>query len=52
MASTIRWCVEGGQATARAIPGAKLLVLERMGHTLPRALWPAIVEAIAENARR
>ena len=29
--------VEGGKATARAIPGAKLLLLERMGHTLPRA---------------
>jgi pimeloyl-ACP methyl ester carboxylesterase len=43
--------VEAGRATARAIPGAKLMVLERMGHTLPRALWPTIVEAIAAHAR-
>ena len=43
--------VEGGKATARAIPGAKLMLLERMGHTLPRALWPTIVEAIAAHAR-
>jgi pimeloyl-ACP methyl ester carboxylesterase len=43
--------VQGGEATARAIPGAKLLVLPRMGHTLPRAVWPAIVSAIAEHAR-
>ena len=43
--------VEGGQATARAIPGAKLMILERMGHTLPRALWPQIVDAIAAHAR-
>ena len=43
--------VEGGRATARAIPGAKLWVLEKMGHTLPRAVWPPIVEAIAAHAR-
>ena len=42
--------VEGGQATARAIPGAKLMVLERMGHTLPRTVWPAVVEAIGKLA--
>jgi pimeloyl-ACP methyl ester carboxylesterase len=43
--------VEAGKATAAAIPGAKLLVLERMGHTVPRALRPAIVDAIAAHAR-
>jgi pimeloyl-ACP methyl ester carboxylesterase len=42
--------VEGGKATARAIPGAKLLLLERMGHTLPRAVWPTIIDAIAAHA--
>ena len=42
--------VEGGKATARAIPGAKLLLLERMGHTLPRAVWPAIIDAVAVHA--
>jgi pimeloyl-ACP methyl ester carboxylesterase len=43
--------VEGGKATARAIPGAKLKLLDRMGHTLPRALWPTLIEAIATHAR-
>ena len=43
--------VEGGRATARAIPGAKLLVLEKMGHTLPRVVWPLVVDAIAAHAR-
>ena len=43
--------VEAGRATARAIPGAKLIELERMGHTLPRAHWPALVDAIAAHAR-
>jgi pimeloyl-ACP methyl ester carboxylesterase len=43
--------VEGGKATARAIPGAKLMLLDRMGHTLPRALWPQLVDAIAAHAR-
>jgi pimeloyl-ACP methyl ester carboxylesterase len=43
--------VEGGKATASAVPGAKLMLLDRMGHTLPRALWPTIVEAIAAHAR-
>ena len=40
----------GGRATARAIPGAKLLMIPGMGHDLPRAAWPAILDAIAEQA--
>ena len=36
----------GGEATAEAIPGAELLMLEEMGHDLPRPLWPTFVEAI------
>ncbi|MFC9894935.1 alpha/beta fold hydrolase [Nocardia sp. NPDC127579] len=32
--------VSGGRATAAAIPGAKLIVFEGMGHSLPRELWP------------
>jgi len=43
--------VEGGRATARAIPGARLLVLDRMGHTLPRTVWPEIIEAIVALTR-
>jgi pimeloyl-ACP methyl ester carboxylesterase len=42
----------GGRATAKAIPGARLVTIEGMGHDLPRGAWPPIVEAIAENAAR
>jgi pimeloyl-ACP methyl ester carboxylesterase len=44
--------VENGHRTAAAIPGARLLLLPTMGHDIPRACWPAIVEAIAESARQ
>lgn len=42
----------GGKDTVRAIPGAKLVMIEGMGHDLPRGAWPQIVDAIVENARR
>jgi pimeloyl-ACP methyl ester carboxylesterase len=42
----------GGKATARAIPGARLLMLDDMGHDLPRAIWPRLIDAIVENAHR
>jgi len=41
----------GGRATARAIPGARLLMIEGMGHDLPAAAWPQLIDAIAANAR-
>jgi pimeloyl-ACP methyl ester carboxylesterase len=41
----------GGRMTARAIPGAKLLKIEGMGHDLPRGAWPQITGAIAQTAR-
>lgn len=41
----------GGRATARAIPGARLEMIEGMGHDLPEALWPRLVELIASHAR-
>lgn len=40
-----------GEATAAAIPGARLLVLPGMGHDLPPALWPQMSDAISEHAR-
>jgi pimeloyl-ACP methyl ester carboxylesterase len=40
----------GGRATAKAIRGAKLIVLRGMGHDMPRQLWPQIIDAIVENA--
>jgi pimeloyl-ACP methyl ester carboxylesterase len=42
----------GGRATARAIPDARLLLVEGMGHDLPRGAWPQIVDAIVANAAR
>jgi pimeloyl-ACP methyl ester carboxylesterase len=42
----------GGRATARAIPGARLLLIEGMGHDIPRAAWPMMLDAIEQNAAR
>ena len=42
----------GGRATARAIPGARLVRIKGQGHDLPRGAWPQIIDAIAENAAR
>jgi pimeloyl-ACP methyl ester carboxylesterase len=42
----------GGKATARAIKGARLLLLDDMGHDLPRAVWPTLIDAIVENTKR
>ena len=44
--------VSGGQATAEAIPGAKLLVVPGLGHELPPAVWPELIAAVLANARR
>ena len=44
--------VEGGRATAAAVPGAELLVVPGMGHNLPRGLWPQLVDAISALADR
>jgi pimeloyl-ACP methyl ester carboxylesterase len=39
----------GGRATARAIPGAKLMRVKDMGHDLPRAVWPRLIDAITAH---
>ncbi|MGY1726781.1 alpha/beta fold hydrolase [Geodermatophilus sp. SYSU D01062] len=44
--------VSGGRATAAAIPGAELLVVDGMGHDLPREVWPQLVDRITELAAR
>ncbi len=44
--------VSGGEATAAAIPGARLVVVPGMGHDLPPEVWPTVVDAIVDNARR
>ena len=42
----------GGEATAKAVPGAELLVFEGVGHDLPEAIWPEVIAAIVANTRR
>jgi pimeloyl-ACP methyl ester carboxylesterase len=42
----------GGRATAEAIPSANLLELADMGHDLPPALWPVIVDAVISHTGR
>jgi hypothetical protein len=37
---------------AKAIPGARLELIEGMGHDLPRELWPRIAGLLVDNARR
>jgi pimeloyl-ACP methyl ester carboxylesterase len=41
---------EGGKDTAASIPGAKLLMIDGMGHALPIPMWPQIIGAITEHA--
>jgi pimeloyl-ACP methyl ester carboxylesterase len=40
----------GGKDTAASIPGAKLLMIRGMGHSLPMELWQQIIGAIATHA--
>jgi pimeloyl-ACP methyl ester carboxylesterase len=39
----------GGDATAAAVPGSRLLTFPGMGHDLPEALWDTITDAIVAN---
>jgi pimeloyl-ACP methyl ester carboxylesterase len=41
----------GGKDTAASIPGAKLLMIEGMGHALPMRMWPQIIDAIEAHAK-
>lgn len=41
-----------GITTAETIPGAKLLVLEGVGHSIPEQIWSLIIDGIDELARR
>lgn len=44
--------VSGGRATAAAVPGAELLLIDGMGHDLPVPLHETFVDAIRGNADR
>ena len=39
----------GGRRTAELVPGARLLLVEDMGHDRPPALWPQLVDAITAH---
>ena len=42
----------GGERTAELVPGAALLMLNDMGHDVPRPLWPVFLDSIDAHARR
>jgi pimeloyl-ACP methyl ester carboxylesterase len=44
--------VSGGEATAAAVPGARLELIQGMGHDMPRQVWQRLVEMIVANAER
>lgn len=44
--------VSGGRATAAAIPGAELVVIDGMGHDLPPELFDTFVDVIRRTADR
>jgi hypothetical protein len=41
----------GGERTAALVPGARLVLVEDMGHDRPHALWPHLVDAISEHIK-
>jgi pimeloyl-ACP methyl ester carboxylesterase len=44
--------VSGGRATSSAVPGSELLLIDGMGHDMPRDLWPVFADGIRRNADR
>ena len=41
-----------GRAVAAAIPGARLVEIEGMGHDLPRRVWPQLLDEIVALSAR
>jgi len=39
----------GGERTAELVPGAKLMMVQDMGHDRPKPLWPLLCGAILEH---
>jgi pimeloyl-ACP methyl ester carboxylesterase len=44
--------VSGGKASARAIPGAELELIDGWGHDLPPGVWPRLLDGIERTAAR
>jgi pimeloyl-ACP methyl ester carboxylesterase len=41
---------EGGKDTAASVPGARLVMIEGMGHAIPIPMWPQVIGAIDAHA--
>ena len=41
----------GGRRTAEAIPGARFVLIEGMGHDYPPEYWDRLVSLVTEHAR-
>jgi len=44
--------IENGRMVAAAVPGARMLELEGMGHDIPKRVWPQVIDAIVETAAK
>lgn len=44
--------VENGRIVAGAVPGARWLEFDGMGHDLPQRVWPQVLDAIEQLARQ
>jgi pimeloyl-ACP methyl ester carboxylesterase len=44
--------VEHGKDIAEAVPGAELLIIEGMGHSIPKAVSPQMIDAIAKHTSK
>jgi pimeloyl-ACP methyl ester carboxylesterase len=44
--------VENGRLVADAVPGARLIEIDGMGHDLPKRVWAQVADAIAELAQQ
>ena len=40
---------EHGRATARSIPGARLKIIDGMGHAIPESLWETVIDSICDH---
>ena len=44
--------LEGGKETAQLIQGAKILIIDGMGHDMPKEAWPAMIDAISNHTKQ